>query len=284
MHPRDLTKTFLRPALVLSFAAGILLFGSADTPSASDYHHAHLHDEHGIGTPMTDEAMARMVREYFETHPQVRPAAATGTPVVTFKAFSSKFDADGNSSGTPVDTVHIMVGETVGWQRLIGIHTVTSGANSADPQSGALFDVPLDSTTPLFDFTYNQAGTFPFYCIVHEDFSMFGVVIVEEPVGVTPLTGLPGTIGFTADPSPNPSRSGVSFRFALREAGLARAVVIDAGGRRVATVLDESLAPGTYGATWNGRLTSGDHARPGVYFVHLEVPGYRSAKRVVLVQ
>jgi len=284
MHPRDLTRFHLRPALLLAFAAAVVLFGSADTPVASDYHHARLHEEHGIGMPMTDEAMARAVREYFETRPVVRPAAATGTPVVTFRAFSSKFDFDNDQVGTPVDTAHIMVGETVGWQRFIGIHTVTSGSGSLDPQSGVLFDVPLDSTTPLFDFTYTQAGTFPFYCVIHEAFTMVGVVVVEEPVGVRPLTGLPGTIGFTSELAPNPSRSGTAFRFAMRTAGRARALVIDATGRKVADVLDETLAPGTYGASWDGRDRAGAQVRPGVYFVHLDLPGYRSAKRLVVAQ
>lgn len=285
MQSRPPAGSLLRPGLLLAFAAAVVLFGPADGPVAQDYQHEMLHQEHGGGAPMTDEAMARWVREFYETNPIVRPAAAAGpTPVATFRALSSAFDLVGSPSGTPVDTAFIMVGETVLWQRLIGIHTVTNGASSLDPQAGVLFDVPLDAGNPAFDYTFNQAGTFPFFCRPHEGLNMRGVVVVEAPVGVTPLTGTSGTIGFTSELAPNPSRQGTSFRFALRDPGRARAVVIDAAGRKVAEVLARDLAPGTYGATWDGNDRTGRRASPGVYFVHLELPGYRSAKRVVIAQ
>jgi plastocyanin len=190
--------------------------------------------------------------------------SATGTPVATFRAFSSKFDLDGDVNGTPTDTAHIMVGETVRWQRLIGTHTVTNGVSSVDPQVGILFDVPLDGTAPIFDYTYNAPGTFPFFCRVHEGLVMNGYVVVESAVGVTPLTGGPSALGFTSEVSPNPTQRGTSFRFALREQGHARAMVLDASGRKVASLLDVSLAAGTYGASWEGRDELGRRASPGV--------------------
>lgn len=285
MQSTRTAKSLLRPGLFLAFAAAVVLFGPADVPVAKDYQHEMLHEEHGGGAPMTDEAMARWVREFYETHPIVRPATAAGpTPVATFRALSADFDLDSNPSGTPVDTAFILVGETVRWQRLLGIHTLTSGQSSGDIDAGSLFDVPLDAVNTIFDYTFQQAGTFPFFCRPHEGLDMRGVVVVEAPVGVTPLTGLTGAIGFTSELSPNPTRHGTSFRFALREGGRARAVVIDAAGRRVAEVLDQELAPGTYGATWDGNDRAGRRASPGVYFVHLELPGYRSAKRVAIAQ
>jgi plastocyanin len=285
MQSRQIASGLLRPAVFLAFAGAVILFGPADVPVAKDYQHDRLHEEHGGGAPMTDEAMARWVREFYETHPIVRPASAAGpTPVATFRVLSSDFDLDSNPSGTPVDTAFIMVGETVRWQRFIGIHTLTNGESSVDPNAGSIFDLPLDAANPVYDHTFQQAGTFPFFCRPHEELNMRGVVVVEAPVGVTPLTGLPGTIGFTSELAPNPTLSGTSFRFAMREAGRARALVIDASGRGVAVVLDQELAPGTYGATWDGLARSGRRASPGVYFVHLDLPGYRSAKRVVIAR
>lgn len=285
MQSTQAARHLLRPGLFVVFAAATVLFGPADAPVAKDYEHEMLHEEHGGGAPMTEEAMARWVREFYETHPIVRPSAVAGpTPVATFRAFSADYDLDSNPSGTPVDTAYIMVGETVRWQRLLGIHTLTSGESSGDIDAGSLFDVPLDAVNTIFDYTYQQAGTFPFFCRPHEDLNMRGVVVVEAPVGVTPLTGVIGAIGFTSELSPNPTMSGAAFRFAVRKGGRVRAVVIDAAGRRVAEVLDQDLAPGTYGATWDGRDRGGRRASPGVYFVHLELPGYRSAKRVAVAQ
>lgn len=275
---------FLRPSFLLAFAVTAALFAPADAPIAGGYAHRMLPDNHDIGAPMTDQAMAQWVRDYYATHPEVRPAAAQGTPVVTFKAFSLNFDMDGNVAGTPVDTAYIMVGEIVGWQRLIGSHTVTSGDSSNAVDAGALFDVPLDAANPVFTYQFDQAGTFPFFCRTHEAYNMRGVVIVQAPVGVAPLTGDAGAIGFTGTLAPNPTQSGTSFRFAMRERGPARAIVLDASGRLVANVLDQILAPGTYGATWDGRDRAGRRAGPGVYFVRLMLPGYQSAQRVVVAQ
>ncbi len=274
----------LRPALLFAFAAAAVLFAPADAPIAGGYAHRMLPDNHDIGVPMTDQAMAQWVSEYYAAHPAVRPAAAEGIPAVTIKAFSLNFDIDGDLAGTPIDTAHVMVGEIVRWQRLIGTHTVTSGDSSAAVDAGLLFDVPLDGTTPVFDYQFNQAGTFPYFCRVHESFNMRGVVVVDAPVGVTPLTGVTDAVGFTSALAPNPTQRGTSFRFALRERGPARAMVLDASGRMVVSLLDETLAAGTYGASWDGRDRMGRRASPGVYFVQLILPGYQSAKRVVVAQ
>jgi hypothetical protein len=183
-----------------------------------------------------------------------------------------------------VDTAFIIEGETVRWQRLIGTHTLTNGASSLAPDAGTLFDLPIDAANTIVDFTFTEAGTYPFFCRPHEGFNMRGVVVVAAPVGVTPVTGVPGAIGFAGELSPNPTQQGTSFRFAMREEGRARAIVLDASGRKVADLLDETLAPGTYGAAWDGRDRLSRRASPGVYFVHLELPRYRSAKRVVIAQ
>jgi plastocyanin len=264
--------------------AAAALFVPTDAPTAGDYPHQMLPANHQAAAPITDQPMARWLPEINETHPITRPAAAAGTPVALFRAFSSDYDLDSNPSGTPVDTAYIMVGETVGWQRLIGIHTLTSGESSVDPQVGMLFDVPLDAGSPTFEHTYTQAGTFPFFCRPHEDLNMRGVVVVEGAVDVTPLPGYGSALGFTRSPYPNPTLGEISFRFALRETGLARALVLDASGRRVAQIVDDRLAAGTYGARWNGLDEAGNKVRAGIYYVHLILPGYQSAKQVVLTR
>jgi plastocyanin len=274
----------MRSAIAIALLAAVVLFVRADAPVAGGYAKQMLHENHDAGAPMTDEAMAQWVREYYASNPENRPTAATGAPVVTFRAFSSDFDIDSNPSGTPVDTAFIMVGETVRWQRLIGIHTVTDGTGLTDPAAGALFDVAHDAANPIFDFTFTQAGTVPFFCRVHENLNMRGVVVVAAPVDVTPLPGYGTALGFTNGPFPNPTLDATAFRFALREAGAAKAIVLDAGGRRVTDLVDETLLAGTYGARWDGRDALGHRAQPGIYFIHLILPGYQSAKQVVLTR
>lgn len=106
-------------------------------------------------------------------------AGAQGVePAATFQAITGTFDGDGDFINTKVDTVTIMVGEVVRWQRLVGAHTVTSGTGAADPQAGALFDAPLDAANPIFEFQFNAEGLYPFFCRPHESDGMFGAVRV----------------------------------------------------------------------------------------------------------
>jgi plastocyanin len=278
-------RQLARICTTVALAGAAVLVAPAHAPLVHDAMAGDLHAHHGASAAvMSDAEMERWVHDFYAKHPIVRPTGVTGTPVVTFLGFGTKFDLDGDQVGTPTDTAHIMVGETVGWQRIVGTHTVTSGEGSADPNVAALFDAPLEAANPTFAFTYQSPGTFPFFCRVHEFFAMNGVVIVEAPVGVTPLPGNANALGFTNGPSPNPTLGTMSFRFALREAGRAAAQVFDTNGRRIADVIDRDLPAGSYGAAWDGRDRAGRHVTPGVYFLRLTLPGYHEARRVVISQ
>lgn len=205
------------------------------------------------------------------------PASAQGTPAATFTVANFEFD-----DGTPgtVDTVHISVGESVLWQWVSGTHTVTSGTGSTDPNQGVLFNQPSDLTHTQFTFTFNSAGTFPFFCVFHELSNMRGVVEVSEPTAVEPV-GRATVLGFIRDPAPNPTALGTTFRFALREQGHVRAEVFDAGGRRRATLVDAVLPAGAFSTAWDGR-TDGGLAETGVYYVRLRLPGYDGSRRIIV--
>lgn len=136
---------------------------------------------HTMSAGMTEEEMQAAVDAWFASNPVVG-TSAQGVPVVTFKAFSTAFDYDGDLVGTVVDSVVVGVGDIVAWQRLIGSHTLTSGVDSNDSNAGTIFDVPLDSANPVFQWQYNAPGRYPFFCRVHELYNMRGVVIV---VGAT---------------------------------------------------------------------------------------------------
>jgi plastocyanin len=259
---------------VVSLALGLLVAWIAIAPprrvSGEPAHAGHR--SHG---PMTDAAMEKWTRDWWAAHQPVgvsaqRPAAAA------FTARNFQFDTD-NNLATQVDTAQINVGETVTWQWINGFHTVTNGNDSFDPQAGALFDQPVDPTSTSFSFTFNTPGTFPFFCRPHEGL-MAGVVVVQSVVGVPP--GTTQRLGFTRDPSPNPSTGGVSFAFSLRAPGRARAEVFDAIGRRVAVLTDADLPAGSHEGAWDGRRHDGARAMPGVYYLRLRIPG-RTATRTI---
>ena len=72
--------------------------------------------------------------------------------------------------------VNVAVGATVTWNNDdVAVHTVTSG----NPSSGLdeLFDSSIFVSGDSFEFTFNDAGTFDYFCMVHP--WMVGIVNVS---------------------------------------------------------------------------------------------------------
>jgi len=228
---------------------------------------------------MSAEAMKQRFDEYWATHKPVGvPSVQTAVAQINVGDFY--FDADNNLS-TVVDTVHIHLGDTVTWSWVTGNHTVTSGTDSGDPNAGLDFDVPLDSSHKTFSHQFNSAGYFPYFCFVHEG-SMVGWVHVWESAGVTPVRA--AKLGFTREPSPNPSSHGVSFAFTLVTAGRVRAEVFDTNGRRIARLIDADMTAGAHDGAWSGKRSDGRAADAGVYYLRLRLPGYDASRRVTVTK
>ncbi|MFN0059101.1 MAG: plastocyanin/azurin family copper-binding protein [Planctomycetota bacterium] len=85
-----------------------------------------------------------------------------------------------NNAFTPED-VHVFAGDQVRWEWIEGLHSVTSGASSAPADNpGALFDSPLTGAQPVFIHDFTTPGTFPYFCLPHEAFNMYGSVHVQQ--------------------------------------------------------------------------------------------------------
>ena len=84
--------------------------------------------------------------------------------------------------------ITITVGETVTWiNRDAILHTVTSGTpgedlsdsgqNANPPKPDGLFDEKLDGKEATAEFTFDEAGTYDYYCDIHK--GMHGEIVVE---------------------------------------------------------------------------------------------------------
>jgi len=107
----------------------------------------------------------------------------------TQTAFSATINADIVSGASALtDTAYSPnpiladVGDTVTWTNGDSTaHTITSGTGPNDPNSGQEFNSspnldPLVIPSGTFSHTFNEAGEFPYYCILHPN--MVGTVIV----------------------------------------------------------------------------------------------------------
>ena len=117
-----------------------------------------------------------------------RLALAAGTTLVFAFAVAPAIAADHTVDivGLTFEPAEITVavGDTVTWEVTESIgatHSVTSGAPGG-PDIGAEFDSGdegLINVGETFEHTFENAGTFPYYCTVHGA-SMSGEVVVEE--------------------------------------------------------------------------------------------------------
>jgi plastocyanin len=99
------------------------------------------------------------------------PSPSTAAPAATTVQIAVKDDFFDPA------TVTIKQGTTIRWTRAGKVeHSVTSGKES-DANKGQIFDTDLDDTGSTFEFTFNDAGTFDYFCKYHA--GMAASVVVE---------------------------------------------------------------------------------------------------------
>lgn len=80
-----------------------------------------------------------------------------------------------SASFSPAD-IEVPVGTTVTWENDSSVeHTVTSGS---DGDHDGYFDSGMVSPGETYTYTFDEAGTFEYYCIPHLDAGMTGTVTV----------------------------------------------------------------------------------------------------------
>jgi plastocyanin len=102
----------------------------------------------------------------------------------TATAATVQVDVGGASPVFDPSDVTIQPGDTVEWTWASDIHSVTSGSNGT---SNGLFDSGSHKYPFTFSYTFQNAGTFPYFCIVHYSCcNMVGSVTVAQATSPTP--------------------------------------------------------------------------------------------------
>lgn len=90
---------------------------------------------------------------------------------------------------------------------------------------------------------------------------------------------------FSLQPNfPDPFTSATEFRFSLPRAASVLVTVHDVRGRRVRTLVQESLPAGDHAAHWDGRDDAGRPLPSGAYFCHLAAGGATVSQKSVLLR
>ncbi|WP_197088636.1 FlgD immunoglobulin-like domain containing protein [Rufibacter radiotolerans] len=84
--------------------------------------------------------------------------------------------------------------------------------------------------------------------------------------------------------SPNPFSGTTTFTFRAAQKGQATVIVSDLSGRKISTLLNQVIAPGTHALNWNGTNRNGGKVAPGLYLITLQLGQTRVVKRVALVR
>lgn len=80
-------------------------------------------------------------------------------------------------------TVTVQIGDTVRWNWVNGTHSTTSGT-SGNPNGQ--WDSGIHSPEFSFSHTFDQAGRFPYFCTLHWQMGMIGVVVVKDTNALPP--------------------------------------------------------------------------------------------------
>ena len=78
--------------------------------------------------------------------------------------------------------------------------------------------------------------------------------------------------------------SETTIRYQLARAGRASIFLYDPAGRRVRTLVDDILPPGSHSVTWDGRDGSGRKLASGAYFYELRQEGAEARRRILLLR
>jgi hypothetical protein len=116
---------------------------------------------------------------------------------------------------------------------------------------------------------------------LHGEYCHDSVLVVDaRPFNVATVVGQPAELSLSA--APNPFSTSTEIAFVLPRDGVVDLGVYDVSGRRVRTLVGhEWFTSGPYVRGWDGRLENGTSAKPGLYFVRLDVPSARTSRTVV---
>jgi len=116
-------------------------------------------------------------------------------------------------------------------------------------------------------------------------FDDIGVYNIYTISGVETVDGAPtGTHAAIRKAFPNPFNPSTTLEFSVPKHGPVAVRIFDLQGRRVATLVDESMNAGVYRVRWNGQDDDGRAQSSGIYFAQIQSGGSRQSVRLTMLK
>lgn len=139
--------------------------------------------------------------------------------------------------------------------------------------------------TPEYRDAVTQTGVTYYYKISALDVagneSNYGAVSVVT--GIVSEGGIPTEFSLSQN-YPNPFNPTTEIGFNIPKTGSVKLVIYGLSGEVVATLVNQTMSPGTYRVMWNGRTDDGRSVASGAYFYHLQGEGFAATKKMTLLK
>lgn len=178
-----------------------------------------------------------------------------------------------NFSFTPAQLT-ISVGDTVKWTNVLGSHNVV--ADDGSFTSGA-----VSSSNWVYEFVFNTAGTYHYYCAMHGGpggVGMSGVITVNKVTDVKDnnITAFKFEL---QQNYPNPFNPSTSISYQVPVKNNVTLKIYDVIGNEVAVLVNGEKPAGTYRVNWNAA-----NMPSGVYMYKLQTGSFVQTKKMILMK
>jgi hypothetical protein len=100
-------------------------------------------------------------------------------------------------------------------------------------------------------------------------FEPMGTVMIQLRSAPNEIPHLDATLTWLGDNYPNPFNASTLIPFTIGEKTTVELALYDILGQRIATLLHETLLPGSYKAEWKGTDSTNTKVMPGIYFIKM---------------
>lgn len=148
-----------------------------------------------------------------------------------------------------------------------------------------LFEQPRTAEGGHFVYHDNPMG-FDNGSTLHYSYAVIqdGVEVTRSPETEIILNGVPMVSTRLLPNVPNPFNPMTEVKFEMEKAGQVRVAVYDVSGRKVKTLVNESLSSGPHSRLWQGRDSSGRQVPSGTYYLRMETGGHVDHHKMMLLK